>query len=146
VFPIKDVIFEAIRIVKSSSSQNVKMVYNLEDITLKGHKSELIQAILIVINNAIDAYSGTEVAKIIISVKEEGDVVVLTFKDNGDGVSDEVLRHMFEPYYTTKHKSQGTGLGLYILKMIIENGMGGKAYIKNDEEGAVFTIHIPKVL
>jgi len=73
-------------------------------------------------------------------------VVVLTFKDNGDGVSDEVLRHMFEPYYTTKHKSQGTGLGLYILKMIIENGMGGKAYIKNDEEGAVFTIHIPKVL
>jgi len=146
-FEIKDIIFEAIRIVESSSFEKVKIVYNLEDITLQGHKSELIQAILIVINNAIDAYSGTEVAKIIIGVKEQEDnVVILTFKDNGDGVSDEVLRHMFEPYYTTKHKSQGTGLGLYILKMIIENGMGGKAYIKNDVEGATFTLEIPKVL
>jgi len=146
-FEIKDVISESIRIVKSSSFQKVEIVQNVEEIMLQGHKSELIQAILIVINNAIDAYSGSEMAKIIISVKEqEGDEVVLTFKDNGDGVSDEVLRHMFEPYYTTKHKSQGTGLGLYILKMIIENGMGGKAYIKNDEKGATFTMHVPKVL
>jgi signal transduction histidine kinase len=146
-FEINDVISESIRIVKSSSFQKVEIVQNVEEIVLQGYKSELVQAILIVINNAIDAYSGSEMAKIIISVREqEGDVVVLTFKDNGDGVSDEVLRHMFEPYYTTKHKSQGTGLGLYILKMIIENGMGGKAYIKNDEEGATFTLEIPKKL
>jgi len=146
-FQIEDVIFESIRIVKSSSLHKVKIIYNLEEITLRGYRSELIQAILIVINNAIDAYSGSKVAEIIINVKEqEGDEVVLTFKDNGDGISDEVLQHMFEPYYTTKHKSQGTGLGLYILKMIIENGMGGKAYIRNDIKGAIFTMHIPKVL
>ena len=147
IFQIEDVILEAIRIVKSSLVKEVEFSYNLEEIVLKGYKSELIQAILIVVNNSIDAYSDSGLVKIKIEVKEKDkNEILLTIKDNGDGISDEVLQHMFEPYYTTKHKSQGTGLGLYILKMIIENGMGGKAYIKNDIKGAIFTMHIPKVL
>ena len=130
-----------------SSSKKIKIESNIEEIKLKSYKSELIQALLIVINNGIDAYSGDEMAKITIEVKKSSEnLVEINIKDNGDGISDEVLLHLFEPYYTTKHKSQGTGLGLYILKMIIENGMGGKAYIKNTTEGAIFTISIPKKL
>lgn len=146
-FQIREVIAESIRIVKASSSKEVEISYSLEDIYLSGYRSELIQAILIVINNGIDSYNGRDIAKIYIEVKEDDEKrVKITIKDNGGGISKEVLAHLFEPYYTTKHKSQGTGLGLYILKMIIENGMGGKASIRNDTSGTVFTIIVPKIM
>ncbi|MCT7574251.1 ATP-binding protein [Aliarcobacter butzleri] len=51
---------------------------------------------------------------------------------------------MFEPYFTTKHKAQGTGLGLYIAKMIVENSLLGFLSIENKQNGACFTIKIPK--
>ena len=71
---------------------------------------------------------------------------VITIEDYAGGILDEVLPHVFEPYFTTKHKSQGTGLGLYILKMIIENGMEGKAMLENTKNGTLCTITIPKVI
>lgn len=146
-FLLSDIMGESIRIIKMSSLKKVEIRYKLNDIHLTGYKSELTQAILIVINNGIDAYAGTGIAKIDIEVKEEGEKEVqIIIKDNGSGISEEVLFHIFEPYYTTKHKSQGTGLGLYILKMIVENGMGGRASIENDINGAVFTISIPKII
>ena len=146
-FWISEIITESIRITNMSSSKKIKIESNIEEIKLKSYKSELIQALLIVINNGIDAYSGDEMAKITIEVKKSSEnLVEINIKDNGDGISDEVLLHLFEPYYTTKHKSQGTGLGLYILKMIIENGMGGRASIQNHTSGTVFMIVIPRVL
>ncbi|CAA6822466.1 MAG: Signal Transduction Histidine Kinase (STHK) with CheB and CheR activity [uncultured Sulfurovum sp.] len=146
-FWISSLIAESQRIIMMSSLKKVEIISHVDDVLLVGYKSELIQVLLIVINNAIDAYSGEDIAIINIVVKGTLDSrVIITIKDNGDGISDEVLVKMFEPYYTTKHKAQGTGLGLYILKMIIENGMGGKASIKNDVSGAIFTIDIPKVM
>ena len=66
--------------------------------------------------------------------------VYLTVQDNGGGIDNEVLKHMFEPYYSTKEG--GMGIGLYMSKMIIIDNMGGELYVKNDEDGAIFTIKL----
>ena len=68
--------------------------------------------------------------------------VVITVSDNGGGVKDEIMDKIFEPYFTTKHPSLGTGIGLYMLKMIIEK-MDGSVSVKNDKFGASFKIKIP---
>ena len=69
---------------------------------------------------------------------------IIEIVDNGGGVKDELLSKIFEPYFTTKFESQGTGLGLYMTKMLIEQNMKGKVYVQNIENGAKFTIEIRK--
>ena len=61
------------------------------------------------------------------------DQAVISFKDNAGGISEDVIHNIFEPYFTTKHKSQGTGLGLSMTYKIIVDGMGGTIHIKNSE-------------
>ena len=116
---------------------------NLECFT---YLEELQQVILIIINNSIDALSLVNIShpKIYICGYEEGNYVVIRIEDNALGIKEEYLDKIFEPYFTTKHKTQGTGLGLYMAKMIIENGLLGSLKAKNNKNGACFTIKIPK--
>ena len=67
---------------------------------------------------------------------------IVTVKDNALGVEEEYLDLIFEPYFTTKSGSQGTGLGLYMSKMIIEKNMGGELSVENLEDGALFKVKI----
>ena len=64
----------------------------------------------------------------------------VTVKDNGGGIDPEVMDRIFEPYFTTKVQGEGTGIGLYIAKVIIEKNMGGKLDVVNLEGGTAFTI------
>ena len=66
--------------------------------------------------------------------------VIVTVQDNAGGVDEENLEKIFEPYFTTKGSSQGTGLGLYMSKMIIEKNMNGSLTVENTTEGALFTV------
>jgi signal transduction histidine kinase len=117
---------------------NIKMI---------GYQSELIQALLIVIHNSIDAARGNNILAIInIDIKEVENNVHINIEDNGGGISEEILKDIFNPYFTTKHESQGTGLGLYILKMIIEESMSGSVQIFNKNKGVNCKIIIPKNL
>jgi len=117
------------------------------NINMVGYQSELIQALLIVIHNSIDAARGNNMLAVInIDIKEVDSNVHINIEDNGGGISKEILKDIFNPYFTTKHESQGTGLGLYILKMIIEESMSGSVQIYNQNKGVNCKMIIPKKL
>jgi signal transduction histidine kinase len=69
-------------------------------------------------------------------------ISLFEIKDNAGGIKDENIEKIFEPYFTTKHKSQGTGLGLFMSKMIVEKSLEGEISHKNLDNGSVFTITI----
>lgn len=148
-FYISEVLEQALRIANiSAKQQNTEIVNGLkEDIELEGYRSELVQALLIVIYNGIEACqaNGTEHPTIIVEVIEEVDEITLVISDNGGGVPKEIMDSIFDPYFSTKYHSQGTGLGLYILIMIIERNMGGKVTVENHQLGAKFCLTIQKM-
>jgi len=88
---------------------------------------------------------------VFISQTIQNNEITITFKDNGGGISEEIIGRIFEPYFTTKYKSQGTGLGLNMSYNLIVNGMNGDIKVENEiyefngksYTGAKFTITIP---
>ncbi|MBF0538264.1 MAG: PAS domain-containing sensor histidine kinase [Nitrospirae bacterium] len=121
-----------------------------EDITVTGYPNEFMHVILNLINNARDAIlkhralTNTREGLISITVHRHDSTVRIEIKDNGGGIPDEVKSRLFEPYFTTKGEGHGTGIGLYLSRVIIEKNMGGKLHVGNTPEGAVFTIEVGK--
>jgi len=126
-----------------------------KDVMINGFYNELSHVILNLINNSKDALMNKECCirkEIKIIVKPLNSKVILHFIDNGGGIDEEVLPKIFEPYYTTKYKSAGTGIGLYMSKQIIEKHMNGSIRCKNiknpqpqceDCKSTLFIIEIP---
>jgi C4-dicarboxylate-specific signal transduction histidine kinase len=106
---------------------------------------ELPQVIINIINNAKDALKENNVANPLIEIDLviKNDIVIITIQDNGGGVPEKVLPKIFDPYFTTKHQSQGTGLGLHMSHKIITESMKGELYVKNMNDGAKFFIELP---
>lgn len=139
------------------SENNVKLVKNIENIKINHNVSLLIQSLMSIYKNSLDAFDINRVNKsdryIFTTVKELNDKVVFQLKDSGDGIKDEMLNQLFEPYTTTKHKYIGVGLSLYITYHIIVDLLGGEISVENtsytyenkDLKGAQFTIVVPKV-
>ena len=116
-----------------------------QNIVMQGRKNELLQTLLNLIHNAIDAINEKNMTNGIITVAasvEPGNLV-LTVADNAGGIPKKHITHIFDPYYTTKNSQNGTGLGLYIAKIIVENYMHGILSVANRGSGACFTIKIP---
>jgi len=128
--------------IKNSNIVLTKKV--LADKTVNGYEREFAQVILNLITNAKDVLNLRKVHQpsIEITLKDNDGSILVMVEDNAGGVPPEEMEHIFEPYYTTKSSTKGTGLGLYISKMIIENNMEGELTVKNSEKGAVFTIRI----
>ena len=147
-FSIKELIMKSRQMLKSSVLTSFDLDYkeiNNEFFRNKflGYKSEFIQALLIIFNNAIDACQEKGIVpKIEIVVSFSDKYLYLEIEDNGGGVEESILENIYNPYFTTKHKSQGTGLGLYILKMIVEKSMQGSVEIKNGKRGVVCILKI----
>jgi PAS domain S-box-containing protein len=113
-----------------------------EELVIYGMKNEFSQVLLNVINNAKDALTQNEGKKpfIRIAAKSHADKVEITIEDNGGGIPIEILPRVFDPYFTTREEGKGTGIGLYMSKMIIEEHMNGLLSAQNSNEGAIFTI------
>ncbi|HEY4744013.1 MAG TPA: DUF3365 domain-containing protein [Desulfuromonadaceae bacterium] len=115
-----------------------------EDITVQGYANEFTQVVLNIINNAKDVLVTRNVRSpcITIRVSRENGRAVVTIRDNGGGIDARIVPKIFDPYFTTKEKMQGTGIGLYMSKSIIEGSMGGRLTVANVEDGAEFRIEL----
>ena len=112
---------------------NIEIISSFEDIQINNYKNEFIQVIINIINNSIDALNDSEVSPrvVFIDAYKNEDTVVVKIKDNAGGIPEKIMGNVFEPYFTTKHKKQGTGIGLYMCEEIITKHMGGIISVKN---------------
>ena len=132
---------------KRISYYEIKVDLNMnKEREIFGYSNELNQVLLIVINNSIDAFIQRNIVNplITISLKENKESIILYIKDNALGIDNQIINKVFDPYFSTKHKSQGTGLGLYISKMIIEKSLNGKILMLNEKDGICIIIEIPQ--
>ena len=110
----------------SIKNNNINIVLNIqEDIQIDGYENELTQCLINIFNNAKDALKETieDNRMIFISTVTTNDKAIIKIKDNAGGIPDDVLPKIFDPYFTTKHQSQGTGLGLHMTYNLIVDGM-----------------------
>jgi signal transduction histidine kinase len=126
---------------------NVKCSVEMDkEYTLQVSKSEIIQILMNLIKNSRDAVVENEIQDgyIDISVDDNDLALVIMVEDNGGGIPDDVIDQIFEPYFTTKSESDGTGIGLYMSKSIIEENLKGTLSVENGEKGARFIITLPR--
>lgn len=134
------------------TARDIHIIKNVENIELDSYENELIQALINILNNAKDELvkkPSNEEKYIFIDIfKNEKDEVNIIIKDNAGGIPSEYIDKIFEPYFSTKHKSQGTGIGLYMTEEIITKHLEGQILVENKEFtyegkeyiGAQFTI------
>ena len=147
-FFVKDSIQNALTILnpdlqKDNINLNLKFE-TFEDIKIFGVKNELSQVILSLVSNSIDALKNRHNPKISINVVSSSAEVIIEILDNAGGIKAKNLKKIFEPYFSTKE--EGTGIGLYLSKIIIEESFGGKLQVQNVKDGAKFSIFIEKAI
>lgn len=144
IFYVKDAIQNALKIVNSTLNSNeIQLELNIDnEAKINGYINEYSQAIMNIITNAKDILKDRNIKnpKIKIYTKNENNPI-LFIEDNAGGIPLEIIDKIFDPYFTTKY-DYGTGIGLYMVKLIIEEKMGGNISVNNSSEGAVFRIEV----
>lgn len=147
-FNIKDSIIQSSKIVKSSLEKNsVIFEINAIEIEIDNYENEFEQVIVNILNNAIDAkIIKDEIrkfkAKIEIKIYKENEKIFISIFNNCGNIDENIIERIFEPYFTTKFENQGTGIGLYMTKIIVEKNMGGKIEAINKNDGVEFLIKL----
>jgi PAS domain S-box-containing protein len=143
---LEDIINKSISILHSDlTAKGVDINVDIkEHITINGQPNELQQVIMNLLSNAKDVFEEKAIPepKIDISLSIEDRYAILVISDNGGGIPENVIDKIFDSYFTTKGE-KGTGIGLNLTKMIVEESMNGKINVKNSNNGAVFTIKLP---
>ena len=153
-FAIKNAIDISFNLVKTELvKQGIKTIFiNDTDFNIMGIKNQFLQVLMNILSNSKDAFIDKNIddKTIFINLYEENDKKCIEIYDNAGGIKDDVIEHVFEPYFTTKHKSIGTGIGLYMSQEIIAKHLEGQITVTNKEfiyqdneyKGACFKITI----
>ena len=131
---------------KVLQKEHIKLTQHIDrGIVLLGIQNELTQVLINLLQNAKDALITRKIAQrhIIIIVSQKDDHAIISIEDNAGGVPEAVKGQIFEPYFTTKHASQGTGLGLFMSKLIVEKSLLGSLTLESGADGARFVITVP---
>lgn len=148
-FLLREMVEKSIYIVKGSlKKNNVEVIVDIEqDCRYYGYESELQQVVLVLLNNSKEALVNRNIKDPIINIyiKQEDEFYIIKICDNAGGIIKSIREKIFEPYFTTKHKSKGTGLGLYMSKKIIEENMNGELNVNNHKSGVCFEIKLKVV-
>jgi len=148
-FVLESTVERSLQIVESTMKDlHIKLINNI-DLTknskLMGVQSELSQVIINILNNGKDILKEKKIDEpwIQLDLINEDNNYIISIEDNGGGIPKEVMPKIFDPYFTTKHQSQGTGLGLHMSYRIITESFKGKLYVHNTTNGAKFFIKLP---
>ena len=133
-------------------AKDIEIIQNIKDAKVISLENAFIQVLVNILNNSKDALLKTKKQKrlIFIDTYLKDDKLFIEIKDNAKGISDDIIDRIFEPYFTTKHQSQGTGIGLYMSQDIVKTLLKGSLSVKNEVfdydgveyKGAKFTIEI----
>jgi C4-dicarboxylate-specific signal transduction histidine kinase len=146
VFKAKEVLEKAVTLVAGSmeaygSNLQVKME---GDVTVEGAERDLFQVLLNILMNARDACVERGIAKPVLSVRmfRREQKSIIAVGDNAGGIPGEIMDRIFDPYFTTKRTSYGSGIGLYMARIIVEKNLKGRLSVRNTGDGAEFTIEM----
>ncbi|MEA3553872.1 MAG: response regulator [Campylobacterota bacterium] len=147
-FLIKDNIESILSlIIPQFTNHNIDIkIIGPRDIKVFAYENELKQVLINIVSNAKDAIVNNNIEEnglIKIEIASDDEKLNIKISDNAGGIPSTIKDKIFDPYFTTKFKSQGTGLGLYMSKIIIEKNMKGSLVVQNNNDGAVFMIQIP---
>ena len=143
-------VFDLINATFAKSS--ITVIRDIKTITFTSFENELIQVLMNILINAKDALDNKDSEKlVIVKVKKLHGKIVITVRDNAGGIDETIIDKIFEPYFTTKHQFNGTGIGLYMSKLIVEKHLDGEISAKNstfkfnnkEYKGALFQIILP---
>ena len=152
---ISHAIEKSLELMGNTFMQNqINLIRNIDDkVEILSIENELIQVLMNIFSNAKDALRPiiNEEKYILINVYKENNNMIIQIKDNAGGIKDDIIDKVFEPYFTTKHKSKGTGIGLYMSKLLVEKHLNGTLNVRNEEysfmnknrKGAIFEIVLP---
>ncbi|MDO8455273.1 MAG: HAMP domain-containing sensor histidine kinase, partial [Sulfurimonas sp.] len=144
---VKDIVESCLHVINSSlNNKNINVVISIDkDIIIESYVNELKQVLLNIFKNAEDALLENNIKNATISLKvyQKEPNVYIEIEDNAGGVQEEIKSKIFDPYFSTKSQKDGTGLGLYMSKTIIEEHCDGALELNNTEVGARFTITLP---
>ncbi len=146
---VDDVILKSYELLFDSlDATKIQTEFKLEsNCEIMMHENEFTQVIINIINNAKDQLVLKNIENPMIKINScvQRDKLYINISDNAGGIDEEKLDKIFDPYYSTKLEKNGTGLGLYMSKVIIKDYHHGDIYAKNSDSGAIFTIRIKKV-
>jgi PAS domain S-box-containing protein len=153
-FILAHAVEKSINIVKSKfQNRSIVIEEELTGITVVGFENELVQVIMNILNNSRDVLEKVVIDDRVIIIKTfiQNDKAFLTIQDSGGGIPGDIIDKVFEPYFTTKHQAQGTGIGLYMSSEIVSKHMDGTIRVKNINfeyknkkyTGACFSIVLP---
>ncbi len=150
-FNLIDIINKTVNIVGSSFNNHhiqIEKLYKNKFIEITSIPGDLSQILLNILNNSKDAFmkDNYQDKKISIDISNIKNQILISIKDNAGGIGEENLSRIFDPYFTTKHKSQGTGLGLSMCKTIVNKNLKGNIYAHDIPNGAEFIIELPQKL